>query len=175
MTEIWKPVAGHDGYEVSNLGRVRSLDREWRQGSKWGTTYTYRKKGKMLRPGSASNDYPTVSIGRRNTRTVHSLVAEAFIGPCPAGQEVRHKDGDRANPRDSNLCYGTRLDNIKDAQRHGTACRGSNHPAATIDEKEAKAILDARGTAPARELARRFGVTINVVYLIHARQSWRHV
>ena len=113
--EEWRPVVGfEDSYEVSSYGRVRSLDREWEQKNRWGGTYTHRKKGVMLRPGIASNDYPTVALGRGNTRTLHSLVADAFIGPCPAGEEVRHKDDNRRNPMLDNLEYGTRGDNVQD-------------------------------------------------------------
>ena len=78
------------------------------------------KKGRMLRPGIASNGYPTVALGRGNTRTLHSLVAETFLGPCPENCEVRHKDGNRTNPQLSNLEYGTRSDNMLDAAKHGS-------------------------------------------------------
>jgi hypothetical protein len=120
MTELWKPVVGHPDYEVSSLGRVRSLSREWTQANRYGGEHTHRKLGRVLRPGIASNGYPTVVLGRGNSRTVHSLVTEAFLGPTPAGQEVRHQDGNRTNPRLDNLCYGTRSDNVRDAIRHGT-------------------------------------------------------
>lgn len=103
--ERWRRVSGYGNfYFVSELGRVWSL----------------RKGGRMLRPGIASNGYPTVALGRKNTRTLHSLVANSFIGPCPSGMEVRHKDGCRTNPEFGNLEYGTRTDNIFDAVRHGT-------------------------------------------------------
>lgn len=62
----------------------------------------------------------TSHLGRGHSRTVHSLVAAAFIGPCPQGQEVRHKDGTRTNNTADNLEYGTRTDNLRDAIRHGT-------------------------------------------------------
>lgn len=103
MRETWKPVVGHPNYEVSDLGRVYS-----------------NRGARILKPGVASNGYPTVALGRGNTRTLHSLVADAFLGPRPEGQEVRHKDGDRMNPRADNLVYGTRTDNINDAVAHGT-------------------------------------------------------
>lgn len=121
MKEIWKPVVGYEGrYEVSNLGRVRSKTRHWQQRSRSGSYYEYRKIGRMLKPGVSSNGYPTVTLGRRNSKTVHSLVAAAFIGPCPREQEVRHKNGVRSDPRVANLEYGTRTENIKDAIKHGT-------------------------------------------------------
>lgn len=104
MMERWRPVVGFEGrYDVSNRGRVYS----------WVTE-------RVLRPGIASNGYPTVALGRGKTKTVHSLVAAAFIGPCPPGMEVRHRDGNRRNPRATNLEYGTRADNIRDAVKHGT-------------------------------------------------------
>ena len=55
-----------------------------------------------------------VGLGRKIKRTVHSLVAENFIGPCPPGQEVRPGDDNRENPRLDNLCYGTRKQNVAD-------------------------------------------------------------
>lgn len=120
--ETWKPVVGFEGaYEVSDLGQVRSVDRSWRQKSKSGSDYLHKKKGKLLRPGIGGNGYPTVVLGRKaGSKTVHSLVAASFLGPCPIGQEVRHRNGDRADPRLSNLEYGTRSQNIKDAVAHGT-------------------------------------------------------
>jgi hypothetical protein len=121
MKETWKPVVGRETeYEVSDLGKVRSLDRSWKQLGNGGKYYTRNQKGKMLKPGLASSGYPTVALGRGRTKTVHSLVAEAFIGPRPEGCEVRHKNGVRDDPRACNLEYGTRTENIYDAVKHGT-------------------------------------------------------
>ena len=121
MDEIWKPIPGYEGkYEVSNLGRVRSLDRSvWCCGAIKGS-YFSRKPGRVLRPALASTGYPSVVLGRGNTQNVHVLVALAFLGPCPAGCEVRHIDGSRNNPCVDNLQYGTRRDNIEDSKKHGT-------------------------------------------------------
>lgn len=106
MEEIWKPVVGFEGkYEVSNRGRVKSY---------------VRKKGELLKPGFSSTGYLTVALGRGNSRTLHSLVAEAFIGTRPEGYEVLHADGTRTNNCVSNLSYGTRADNIQDSIKHGT-------------------------------------------------------
>lgn len=122
--EEWRILPSNSTYEVSNLGRVRSRDHQVWGGRRMGF---YTKPGRLLRPGIASTGYPTVALGRGNTRTVHSLVAEAFFGPCPIGKEIRHKDGVRTNPRWDNLEYGTRLENIEDAFRHGTR-RASSKP-----------------------------------------------
>lgn len=119
--ETWKPVPGHEhAYEVSDHGRVRSVTRSITQASKWGGEFVRVVTGRLLKPGLASNGYYTVAIGKGNSRTVHSLVAEAFIGPCPEGAEVLHEDGTRTNNCASNLRYGTRRENILDAVSHGT-------------------------------------------------------
>lgn len=121
MNEIWKPIPGYEGkYDVSNLGRVRSLDRSvWCHGNVKAGHFC-KKPGCVLRPAFASTGYPCVVLGRRNTQNLHVLVALTFIGPIPTGCEVRHKDGDRSNPRADNLCYGTRKENIEDSRKHGT-------------------------------------------------------
>lgn len=118
MSEKWRPVVGFEGaYEVSALGNVRSVARVVTKAARGVAHY----KGKLLKPGIASSGYPSVVLGRAGgTHNVHVLVATAFIGPCPAGYEVRHKDGTRSNPNLDNLEYGSRLDNISDAQKHGT-------------------------------------------------------
>lgn len=105
--EIWTFIPGYEGvYQVSNLGNVKSFARH--------------KDGSLLKPGKASNGYYTVSFGRNNSKTVHSLVALAFLGPRPKGMEVLHIDGTRTNNAVSNLRYGTRTDNILDAIKHGS-------------------------------------------------------
>lgn len=120
-SERWLPIVGFPDYMISSEGRV----------------YSHFSQ-KFLRPGIASNGYPTVALGRGNTRTVHSLVAEAFIGPCPPGQEVRHDNGDRKNPHLSNLLYGTRAQNIADAIAHGTRNRQTINSAKAVATKDQK-------------------------------------
>jgi hypothetical protein len=112
--ETWLPVVGFgEGfYEVSDLGRVRSLHHGRQRILRPGTSGTSRKKG-----------YPMLILyvdGLREKRFVHKLVAEAFIGPCPEGEEIRHKDGNHQNPAASNLLYGTSHENHMDAVEHGT-------------------------------------------------------
>lgn len=110
--EEWRAVPGYEGlYEVSNEGRVRSMKRR-------GTS------GKVLAHKRAQRGgYLTVSLLRhceQTTRPVHSLVLEAFVGPRPAGAEIRHLDGDPTNARLGNLAYGTHSENARDKRAHGT-------------------------------------------------------
>lgn len=144
--EEWRSVPGYSNYEVSNFGRVRC------QGHlKWGGPRAgyYWKPAQLLSPGIASHGYPTVHLtyeeGKARTRTVHSLVAEVFIGPCPTGQEVRHKDDNRLNPSLDNLEYGTRSQNIRDMFN-----RGRNPDKKKDWGKAKKTMLDRYGEGYAR-------------------------
>lgn len=108
--EEWRPVVGQSDYLVSNQGRVASIK---------------GRQPKILRPylnGRASYPYPSVTLHQdrhKQIRTVHILVAEAFIGPRPEGQEVRHINGDPMDARASNIRYGTHADNMRDRLAHG--------------------------------------------------------
>ena len=62
--------------------------------------------------------YLSVNVAGRNFR-VHTLIAAAFIGPCPPKHEVLHEDDDRANASAGNLRYGTRRQNLLDCYRRG--------------------------------------------------------
>jgi hypothetical protein len=116
VVEEWRPTA-HPDYDVSNLGRVRS--RAPQGGNMIHGKPSRPKTPRILKPGIASHGYPTVCFGRGNTISVHVLVAAAFVGPCPVGCEVRHKDDDRENPKADNLEYGTRRDNVWDMINRG--------------------------------------------------------
>lgn len=122
-TEIRKAVVGYEGsYEVSDLGRVRSLDRVRLGKNKLGYPQAYKLKGRILRLNRVARGYPACALAGK-TICAHRLAALAFLGPCPPGCEVRHKDGDRNNPRVSNLEYGTHADNAEDTIRHGVWLR----------------------------------------------------
>jgi hypothetical protein len=111
MTEEWRPIGEAPGYEVSDQGRVRS----WK---KFGGGPLPR----IVKPHDTAG-YWAVGLytpSGRVPRTIHALVAEAFIGPRPEGMEVRHLDGDRRNNVPTNLRYGTRAENARDAVEHGT-------------------------------------------------------
>ena len=84
MQELWLPVRGYEGlYEVSDLGRVRSLDRVITQGCPWGKKISYKRKGRILTLVNRNDRYLMVALSRRNKVRVHVLVAEAFLPPCP--------------------------------------------------------------------------------------------
>lgn len=100
--EKWLPVKGYEGlYEVSDMGRVRSLKRA--------TTH-----GVVLIPKQTKKGYLRVTLSKNNqkaTKTVHRLVAIAFIDNPENKAEVNHKNGVRTDNRVSNLEWVTRSEN----------------------------------------------------------------
>lgn len=120
MTEVWLPVKGYEGiYEVSSLGRVRSLTRRVDH-----RHYVTTRQGQMLKPLlHQARGYLRVSLNRDGSakvRDIHLLVAEAFLGDRPDGFHVCHNNGDSQDNRVSNLRYDTPSANNYDKRRHGT-------------------------------------------------------
>jgi hypothetical protein len=121
VLEQWRPVVGHPNYEVSDQGRVRSIDRVvMRAGSRRAKPYAVFRKGQLLRPGPSNYGHLSVVLGRGKTRMVHTLVLEAFVGPRPKGMDACHGPGGTQDNRLENLRWGTRTNNILDGVDAGT-------------------------------------------------------
>ena len=115
MSEEWRPVVDSHSYEVSNLGRVRSVDRI--VAFKDGRKRLY--KGQILKPSPDKDGYLTVQVGRASLQKVHILVLESFVGPRPDGYEACHGILGRVNNTVDNLRWDTVSENRKDTVRHG--------------------------------------------------------
>jgi HNH endonuclease len=177
----WELVGDFPGYQVSDDARVLSMPRMiWHPGNGLGAGHWLDVGGTELKPFPGKGGYPQVHLRRdgvKYTRKVHKLVAEAFIGPCPPGEEVRHNDGDPANCRRSNLCYGTSRENHQDAIRHGTWPHGERHGNAALTDDFVREIRTryAAGGVFQRELAAEFGIEQAHVSKIIHRRIWAHV
>lgn len=133
MCEIWRSVSGFDGYyEVSNFGRVRSVDRYIVR--KDGVT---QKRAGVIKKQAKNNDgYLTVHLSKEGCDKrvgVHILVAKAFVSGYFDGAEVNHIDCNRENNVFSNLEWITHADNVRYAIKQGNhVCvrniSGSNNP-----------------------------------------------
>jgi NUMOD4 motif len=185
MTERWLPVAGYEGlYEVSDLGRVRSLPRQTARG---------RRGGRVLKHYISANTrgYPFVKLSRSGVNRnyqVHALVLHAFAGPRPPGQEARHGPGGKTDASLVNLSYGTRAENLADRIRDGQDNRGDRHygakltwdAVAEIRAQRARLALTPEWNQKRllgdlqRALARQYGVSQSAISLVMLRQTWRY-
>lgn len=118
--ERWLPVVGWEGlYEVSDLGRIRTVPRVVNGGRNSYKSITLKIKKQCSTP----HGYPICGLsknGKTKTFLTHRLVLEAFIGPRPDGMEACHFDGDKTNNKLANLRWDTKSSNQDDAVRIGT-------------------------------------------------------
>jgi hypothetical protein len=160
IVELWRPVVGYEGlYEVSNLGRVKSLRSE-----------------KLMKLSVANSGYMQLSLSgkpSRKVRHVHRLVLEAFIGPCPPNMEGCHANGIRTDNRLENLRWDTRKGNMADAIAHGRTNRGERNPWTKFNEKDIRKIRESIQSNS--ELAKIYGVTREAIRDIKSGRRWGHI
>jgi hypothetical protein len=125
--------------------------------------------------------YPILSLvinGKWVTRTVHSLLAEAFIGTRPEGQQIRHLDGNHENCTRPNLEYGTVAMNQADRLRHGTSNRGQRNGQAILTPEQVREIRSApKGKHVCQGFADKHGVAIGTVRDLRRAnpRSWKYL
>lgn len=178
MTERWKAVLGSEGaYEVSDFGRVRSLDRVIDSFAPSARGYPKRVRGKMLKPQLHSGGYLQAGLGLDvGTRLIHVLVLEAFVGPAPAGAEGSHVDGCKANCCLTNLQWETHQSNVDRRVVHGTNPVGERNGMRVLTEQEAREIRRrAESGEPYASIAADFPTSDRNVGKIARRERWTHV
>lgn len=167
--ERWRPVTypgyGHL-YEVSDLGRVRSL-----RGRRPRILSTHQPTNRYDLARLSHPDHPGIPI----QRGVHQLVARAFIGPPPFdGAIVRHLDGDTRNNHVTNLAWGSQADNAADRRRHVAAGVRPPHAGRRFGPEAARRVR-ARHTAgeSLRSIARDLGVSPGLIHsVVHRTRAY---
>jgi hypothetical protein len=141
MHERWKVIADYPKYEVSDLGRVRSKDR-----------VIVDKNGRVMcfkgqiRKQHADKQFHRLRVtlrspaGSSDSKLIHRLVLQAFVGPQPPGMEGCHKDGNAHNNKLSNLRWDDRESNVSDVYRHGIRRRD---PKAMLPRLQARPFVSA--------------------------------
>lgn len=115
--ERWKDVVGYENiYQVSDKGNIKSVDRIDASG--------HKIKGHIRKPEIQKCGYLQIDLwknGKGKQVLIHRIVAEAFIGACPPGYEVNHKDENKQNNCVDNLEYVTKSQNVSYGTRNERA------------------------------------------------------
>lgn len=137
MKEEWRAVVGWEGlYEVSDRGRVRSLDRYREFANRWGGMNRAFCSGRILKLVAGQGNsgrgigghYHAVCLsgyGKFQKVMVHRLVLTAFVGPDPGCLDGAHANGETTDNRLENLRWATRRENMADMPGQGRKSRGN--------------------------------------------------
>jgi hypothetical protein len=165
-------------YKVSNLGRIKRItdDRNF-------SKQTY--KNKICKLNTHYLGYKRITLSkfdnsklRQYVIGISRLVAHAFLGPCPAGYEVNHKNGFKENNMETNLEYLTRSENIKHAIKMKLLIhqKGSKVHNAILTEKKVRKIKNLlKNGISTNFLAQKYGVNKSTIKNIKSGRQWRHV
>lgn len=178
--ETWKDVVGFEGnYQVSDKGNVRSVDRHYSYTDSIGRVTKNRlQKGKVIAKRDHQFGYDIVTLSKDNiryTRTVHKLMAMAFLGKTESDNLViRHLDGNCKNNNLANLALGTQLDNMKDALVHGTVEQGEDRYNAILTKKIVLAIREEKRLGALNiELAKKYHLTEIKIHQLVTGAKWK--
>jgi len=164
MQEEWRSVVGYEGlYEVSNMGRVRSLKE-------------CRGKSNIILKHNINNGYSHIDLYKNSSRQhskIHRLVAQAFI-PNPENKyDVNHIDSNRSNNIISNLEWVTRKENMEHCIKMGRNTCGEKQGRSKLKIKQ---VLQIRKSKLLRkEIAYKYDICISTVYAIKNRSSWKYL
>jgi hypothetical protein len=176
--EKYVDIIGFEGYQVSNFGNVRSLDRVVlaHQGKR-----KLNLKGRILKP-AIDDGYNKValSIGKKLfTKKVHRLVAENFCEKKDAKHEVNHIDGNKLNNHYLNLEWVSHSKNVQHAFDNGLSkgLKGSKNPNSKLTEqdvKEIREIASQQRKYNRKELSKRYGVSAKHIQdIVNSKTLWR--
>lgn len=145
MSEEWRDIKNYEGmYQVSNMGRVKSLERKVPH--KGGGERTVKER--ILKPGIDTHGYMSVVLcidGKKRTLVVHRLVCEAFHEKLEGKQEVNHINEDKTDNRSCNLEWCSRRENVNFGTRNERMAKAKSKPVAqyALDGKLVKIWISA--------------------------------
>jgi hypothetical protein len=167
LLEWWKPVVGFEGlYEVSNVGNVCRIKKS-----------NVSRQGQHLKRWAHWDGrlYVILSNGRNNTKKVHKIMVDAFLGGTPEGMTVHHEDDCYTSNRVSNFRFLSAIDNWRDGYLSGLVTRGDKHRNAKISEAQALEILALNGKMSLKRVSKKYGISTTAVAYLWKGRNWAHL
>ncbi|TET67298.1 MAG: hypothetical protein E3J56_13180 [Candidatus Aminicenantes bacterium] len=159
LSEKWRIIPEFPRYAVSNQGRLMRID-----------------TGKFIKPFLSKNGYLHIILcqtGKRFHKTVHRLIALTFLGPCPSGKEVNHKNGIKTNNKSKNLEYLTKAENENHASQMGLKVRGTRFWSSKLTEKDVLEIIQLRQEGWSYyKIGEQYKVSRSSIRRIFIGQTW---
>jgi hypothetical protein len=174
MTEIWKDIIGYEGiYQISNLGRVKSLSRIVNRSNS-----PMRTKEKIVQTNKWKkyHEVDLYILGKRKKFYIHRLIAIYFI-PNPRNlKQINHIDGNKGNFDISNLEWSTQSENIKHAHDFIgiNVPKGEKHFSSKLTDDIVKEIRATKNPNQVH-LGKKYGVSPSTIRYILTRKTWKHI
>lgn len=179
--EKWLPIVGFEGVGlVSNLGNVKTIDRFFMRGE-----HKVKRNGQIRKPSVNKKGYLYIPIravingkGCVKNKTIHRLVAEAFI-PNPENKpQVNHINGEKSDNRVENLEWVTNAENMQHAYKSGlrTAPSGVDSPYSVFSKQDVLDIRDSFKNGISQiELAKKYNVTTGCISGICRKRTYANI
>jgi len=164
-----------EGYFLDELGNIYS---EIAQGSRLDLGKLKKRGIRKLKCMKSKAGYLQINLRRRNTKYLHELMLETFIGPRPKGFYALHRDDNKTNNRIDNLYWGTPKENMADMTRNGKRndCKGINKPACKLSERAVVEIYSTpKHPGYLVGLKKKFRVSFQTIYDIRNSVFWKHI
>lgn len=182
--EEWRVIPTCTTHAISNIGRIKRL-----------VSYRHYKAGYILSKQVDKHGYCMVKLQGKYV-LVHRLVMLAFVGECPEGKQVNHKNGIKTDNRLENLEYVTPRENTQHAinnglfslgkkfnQQDGSKRRNSSPrkhgeiwaPNGKLSENDIKLIKSLKGTMTQRDISKKIGVHESTISRVLTGISWKIV
>lgn len=172
--ETWLDIKGYEGfYQVSNLGRIRSIDR---------ISCGRNLKGRIIKQTKNKMDYMLCILskeGKTSTKKVHRLVAEAFLVNTDNKPQVNHINGIKYQNNVENLEWATFSENQTHAYKNGLSIssKGESHGRSKITED---IVLEIRNFYKEKNIGYKklgdlFGLSKSNIRSIVKRETWKHI
>ncbi len=170
--EFWKPIKGYEGYyEISNLGRVKSLSRIILKNG----IYPFKSKEKIIK--NRLNKYYYVTLCKNNSYKnfyIHRLIANSFLPNPDKKLCVNHINGIKTDNSINNLEWATHKENTIHATDIGLINqKGENSYNSKLNKEQVLEII--KSNLPHRELSKIYSISKSYVSSIKNKKTWKHI